>query len=196
MGLAGLGLGRAAPVGGIPKARGRLWRTRCLCSSRASATGASSESGTNQRPLLARQGPLETPSFTGGTAPLVLGGCVVRRARGSTWLQRQSEPQSERFSIRPVWRAQAVLHCELFGGRSRYEHDKYAHRRSQPPILPGRSSRCPATKGDVYPGYGPLFTFTAYRRNSTQSLPGSRSSMITVPSRQPTRLNVASTLIW
>ena len=51
--------------------------------------------------------------------------------------------------------------------------------------------------GGVYPpGYGPAFTVMVYLFSSVQSLPGSRSSMITVPSRQPTRLNVASTLIW
>ena len=44
--------------------------------------------------------------------------------------------------------------------------------------------------------HGPPVTLTVYLFSSAWPLPGSRSSMMTVPSRQPTRLNVASTLIW
>ena len=194
-GLAHLDQGRAAPVGGIPKALGEA--VAHALPPLQPCFGNLRERRVRDKPKApaASAGAFENSILYWRDCPVGSWWVCRRRARESTWLQRQSEPQSERFSIRPVWRAQAVLRCELFGGSSRYEHDKYAHRRSQPPILPGRSSRCPAIKGDVYPGYGPAFTVTVYLFSSAQSSPGSRSLMTTVPSRQPTRLNLASTLI-
>ena len=41
----------------------------------------------------------------------------------------------------------------------------------------------PGITDGVYPGYSPAFTVTVYLFSSAQSLPGSRSSMTTVPSR-------------